>query len=121
MGGFPAIQPPPFKLPCENSTTVEDSVCTGSDSMGFFQSMISLKSGPLVIAIIGVLQNVAISKTFGQGQKVDATQEMMALGISNILGSFLQCIPVSASFSRSAVNEASGVRTPISPFYTGTQ
>lgn len=36
-----------------------------------------------------------------------------------MLGSFVSSMPVTGSFSRSAVNHASGVRTPIGGLYTG--
>ena len=39
-----------------------------------------LGSGPLVVAFGAILQNIAISKAFGHGQTVDATQEMLATG-----------------------------------------
>ena len=42
---------------------------------------------------------------------VDASQEMVALGAANLFGSFFQSMPVSASFGRTAVNAASGIRT----------
>jgi len=44
---------------------------------------------------------------------VDASQEMVALGAANLFGSFFQSMPVSASFGRTAVNAASGVRTTL--------
>lgn len=68
--------------------------------------------------VIAVLGNVAISKAFGGGG-IDATRELFALSLSNILGSFVSSMPVTGSFSRSAVNHASGVRTPIGGIYTG--
>lgn len=68
--------------------------------------------------VIAVLGNVAISKAFG-GVGIDATRELIALSLSNIFGSFFSSIPVTGSFSRSAVNHASGVRTPIGGVYTG--
>ncbi|KAG8332500.1 hypothetical protein J6590_020005 [Homalodisca vitripennis] len=45
------------------------------------------------------------------GQTVDATQEIMTLGVCNIFGAFVHSLPVAGSFTRSAVNAASGVRT----------
>lgn len=50
---------------------------------------------------------------------LDATQEMLTLGLCNVIGSFFQSIPVTGSFSRSAVNNASGVKTPLGGMYTG--
>lgn len=71
----------------------------------------------LILPIIAVLGNVAISKAFG-GAGLSATRELIALSLSNIFGSFFSSFPVTGSFSRSAVNHASGVRTPIGGFYT---
>jgi len=44
---------------------------------------------------------------------------MIALGVSNILGSFVGAFPCTASFARSAVNHNSGVRTPLGGVVTG--
>jgi len=54
------------------------------------------------------------------GAMVDATQEMITLGFCNIAGSFLLSMPINGSFTRSAINNASGVRTPFGGLYTGT-
>lgn len=53
------------------------------------------------------------------GDSIDATQELYTLGMCNVLGSFFSSMPVTGSFSRSAVNHASGVRTPMGGLYTG--
>lgn len=53
------------------------------------------------------------------GRSLDATQEMVALGSCNILGSLVRSFPVTGSFTRTAVNEASGVRTPFGGIATG--
>lgn len=53
------------------------------------------------------------------GKSVDATQELIAIGISNIGNAFVQAFPGTGSLSRSAVNNASGVRTPFGGVYTG--
>ena len=50
---------------------------------------------------------------------MDASQEMIALGSCQLLGSFVGSMPVTASFGRSAVNGASGVRTPFGGIVTG--
>lgn len=50
---------------------------------------------------------------------MDATQEIVALGVCNIVSAFFRSIPVNGSFSRSAVSDASGVKTPGSGIYTG--
>lgn len=46
-------------------------------------------------------------------------QEMIALGVSSVLGGCCSAMPISASFSRSAVNDASGVRTQMGGLFAG--
>ena len=61
-----------------------------------------------------------ISNSFTAGGKpVDANQEMIALGLCNFFGSFVQSMPTTGSFSRTAVNCASGVKTPGGGIWTG--
>lgn len=109
--GLPNFNPPPFETSyvSSNGTTVD---------MGFIDMISELGTSIALVPIIAVLGNVAISKAFG-GSGVDATRELFALSLSNVLGSFFSSIPVTGSFSRSAVNHASGVRTPIGGIYTG--
>lgn len=109
--GLPNFSLPPFETSYQgtNGTTVE---------MGFVDMISELGSSIALVPIIAVLGNVAISKAFG-GVGIDATRELVALSLSNIMGSFFSSIPVTGSFSRSAVNHASGVRTPIGGIYTG--
>lgn len=54
-----------------------------------------------------------------EGKPVDATQEMLAIGLCNIASSFVNSMPVSGALSRGAVNNASGVRTTFGGVYTG--
>uniref|UniRef100_A0A0K8W7P9 Sodium-independent sulfate anion transporter n=2 Tax=Bactrocera latifrons TaxID=174628 RepID=A0A0K8W7P9_BACLA len=71
----------------------------------------------IILPVIAVLGNVAISKAFSSAG-ISPTRELVALSLSNVVGSFFSSMPVTGSFSRSAVNHASGVRTPIGGFYT---
>ncbi|KAJ8967613.1 hypothetical protein NQ314_002731, partial [Rhamnusium bicolor] len=54
-----------------------------------------------------------------KGRSLDASQELIALGVSNILGSFVKSMPVTGSFTRTAVNNASGVKTTAGGIITG--
>jgi len=91
-----------------------------SSSATSFSGMISqLGSAIIIIPVIAILESVAIAKAFAGGKPVDASQEMLALGLCNIFGSFVQSMPTTGSFSRTAVNSASGVRTPLGGVYTG--
>lgn len=70
----------------------------------------------LAIAILGMLEAISISKTFAakSGQRLDANQELVAMGLGNVAASFFGAMPGSASFARSAANFQSGGRTQIS-------
>ncbi|XP_017148509.1 sodium-independent sulfate anion transporter isoform X1 [Drosophila miranda] len=103
---------PPFRLP-PFSTTVDGEYVS-------FGEMISTVGASLgSIPLISILEIVAISKAFSKGKIVDASQEMVALGMCNIMGSFVLSMPVTGSFTRTAVNNASGVKTPLGGAVTG--
>ncbi|KAH8416113.1 hypothetical protein KR222_008351, partial [Zaprionus bogoriensis] len=103
---------PPFRLP-PFSTYVDGKYVSFGDMIGTVGA--SLGSIPM----IAILEIVAISKAFSKGKIVDASQEMIALGMCNIMGSFVLSMPVTGSFTRTAVNNASGVRTPLGGAVTG--
>ena len=65
--------------------------------------------------MIQFIEQYSITKGFGRkfNYKVSARQELIALGICNIAGSFYGGWPVCGSFSRSAVNSMSGAQTPL--------
>ena len=52
-------------------------------------------------------------------EQVDAGQELTALGLANLFGSFTSAYPVTGSFSRSAVNNQVGAQTQFSGLLTG--
>ncbi|XP_076752671.1 sodium-independent sulfate anion transporter isoform X1 [Xylocopa sonorina] len=105
--GLPPFGLPPFSTQVKNHTLSFTEMCS------------ELGASIALVPIIGVLGNVAIAKAFANGGKVDATQELITLGICNVLGSCASAMPVTGSFSRSAVNHASGVKTPMAGLYTG--
>ena len=45
---------------------------------------------------------------------LNASQEMWAIGVANLLGSISSAFPVAGSFSRSSLNHLCGARTPLS-------
>ncbi|MCK4562947.1 MAG: STAS domain-containing protein, partial [Flavobacteriaceae bacterium] len=45
--------------------------------------------------------------------KVKPNKELIALGFSNIVGSFFQTYPATGGFARTAVNDQSGAKTPL--------
>lgn len=116
--GLPPFMLPPFSIEeIRNETTGE--IITPGESFGDMIS--SLGSGLIVVPLIALLENIAICKAFANGKAVDATQELIAIGTANIANSFVQGYPGTGALSRGAVNNASGVRTPMGSLYTGTK
>ncbi|XP_058130157.1 sodium-independent sulfate anion transporter [Anopheles ziemanni] len=113
--GIPDFQLPPFSTVLPSGGGPNG---TSPLELGFTGMIEELGASIALVPIIAVLGNVAISKAFG-GSGINPTRELVALSLSNICGSFFSSFPVTGSFSRSAVNHASGVKTPIGGIYTG--
>lgn len=64
--------------------------------------------------IVLLIEHIAISKSFGRvnNYTINPSQEMVAIGVSNLLGPFLGGYPATGSFSRTAIKARAGVRTP---------
>merc|ERR1719215_577711 len=75
----------------------------------------------VTVTLIGYMESIAISKNLAAKHKydLDAGQELLALGMSNFIGSMFSCYPVTGSFSRSAVNNATGALTQAAGLVTG--
>ncbi|XP_012145962.2 sodium-independent sulfate anion transporter isoform X2 [Megachile rotundata] len=105
--GLPSFAPPPFSIVHGNKTY-------------YFEDLIAeLGSTTISVPLIAILESIAIAKAFAKGKTVDANQEMLALGLCNIFGSFSRSMPSTGSFTRTAVNNASGVKTPMGGVITG--
>lgn len=74
-----------------------------------------------VSTIILLLEHIAISKSFGRinDYKVVPDQELVAIGVNNLIGTFFNAYPSTGSFSRSALKAKCGVRTPLAGIFTG--
>uniref|UniRef100_A0A8C2F0X0 Solute carrier family 26 member 11 n=1 Tax=Cyprinus carpio TaxID=7962 RepID=A0A8C2F0X0_CYPCA len=104
---------PPFKAPPLSETVANGTVITFSD--------IDLGGGLAVIPLMGVLESIAIAKAFSSknNYRIDANQELFAIGLTNIMGSFVSAYPVTGSFGRTAVNSQTGVCSPAGGIVTG--
>jgi len=69
----------------------------------------------LGIALIAFADTAVLSRTFAarRGENVDGSQEMAAIGASNIAAGLLGGFPISASSSRTPVAEKAGSRTQL--------
>ncbi|CAH0723069.1 unnamed protein product, partial [Brenthis ino] len=105
--GLPKFGLPPFSVVMNNQT------------LGFTDMVARLGPGLALLPLVMVLANIAIAKAFSHGGRVDATQEMVTLGVCNAAAALVRAMPTCGAFTRSAVSHASGVRTPAAGLYSG--
>ncbi|KAL5606684.1 hypothetical protein BROUX41_003080 [Berkeleyomyces rouxiae] len=70
--------------------------------------------------IVLIIEHIAISKSFGRinNYVINPSQELVAVGFTNLLGPFLGAYPATGSFSRTAIKSKAGVRTPLAGIFT---
>ncbi len=76
--------------------------------------------GPaLVITMLALTEAVSIARAIAvrSEQRIDANQEFIGQGLSNIVGSFFSAYASSGSFNRSGVNYEAGARTPLASVF----
>ncbi|XP_032032551.1 sodium-independent sulfate anion transporter [Hylobates moloch] len=107
--GLPAVRIPPF------------SVTTANGTISFTEMVQDMGAGLAVVPLMGLLESIAVAKAFASqnNYRIDANQELLAIGLTNMLGSLVSSYPVTGSFGRTAVNAQSGVCTPAGGLVTG--
>lgn len=72
--------------------------------------------------VVLLLEHIAVAKSFGRTNNytIDPSQEFIAIGVTNLLGPFLGAYSATGSFSRSAIQSKSGVRTPLAGLITAS-
>ncbi len=89
---------PPFALPMLNTP--------------HFNELIPIA---FTLALIAFMEAISVAKAIQVNHKdeykLDSNQELIGLGMGNIVGSFFSAFPTTGGFSRSAVNEQLGGRT----------
>lgn len=86
-----------------------------------YEEIKSLLPNALTLALIQFMTVASLSKSFARkhGYTVNPNQELIAIGSSNIVGGLFQSLPVSSSFSRSAIAEQAGAKTSINNIFAG--
>ena len=79
-------------------------------------SLKALAPEAFAIALLGLIEASSIGRSIAtkSNQRINANQEFIGQGTSNIVGSFFSSYASSGSFTRSGVNFESGARTPLS-------
>jgi len=70
----------------------------------------------LTLALIAFMEAISVAKAIEakhNNYKVNANKELIALGLGNIVGSLFHAYPSTGGFSRTAVNDQSGAKTPL--------
>ena len=70
----------------------------------------------VTLALIAFMEAISIAKAIEERkglQEVKPNQELIAIGMANVVGSFFQSYPVTGGFSRTAVNDQAGGVTPL--------
>ncbi len=72
---------------------------------------------PLAAAcfLLGYVESVSAARTLAasRGYEIDPRQELLALGVSNLIVAFYHGFPIAGGLSQSAVNDKAGARTPL--------
>lgn len=90
--------------------------------MEFPSGIVDHMAGEIPVSvIILLLEHISIAKSFGRvnDYKINPDQELVAIGVNNLVGTFFMAYPSTGSFSRSALKSKCGVRTPLAGIFTG--
>lgn len=84
-----------------------------------YDNVKKLSSGALVLALLGLIEAVAIARAIGLSthQRINGNQEFIGQGLSNLVASFFSSYAGSGSFTRSGVNHQAGAKTPLSAIF----
>lgn len=84
-----------------------------------FQTIRLLAPEAFAVALLGLIEAVSISRAIAtkSNQRIDANQEFIGQGLSNIIGSFFSSYAGSGSFTRSGINYEAGAKTPLSAIF----
>ena len=101
VGEIPA-QLPPLSMPDFSYNTIRD-----------------LAPDAFAVALLGLIEAVSISRAVAakSSQRIDANQEFIGQGLSNMVGSFFSSYAGSGSFTRSGINYEAGAKTPMSAIF----
>jgi SulP family sulfate permease len=74
----------------------------------------------LAVGLLGLILALSIARSIStySRQYIDASQEFIGQGLSNIVGSFFSSYAGSGSFTRSGINYFSGAMTPLSSVFS---
>ena len=80
-----------------------------------YRDLVPVLLGGFAVALVSFADTSVLSRAYAAraGTLVDPNQEMVGLGVANLVAGFFRGFPVSASASRTPVAEAAGARTQL--------
>ena len=73
----------------------------------------------ITLALIAFMEAISVAKAIEEKHKLNEVrpnQELIALGLSNVIGSLFQSYPTTGGFSRTAVNDQAGAASTLASF-----
>lgn len=102
----------------EQGVQIVGEVPKGLPPVGFHMvsqaQIIQLAPIALTLALVAFMEAISVAKSIEHQHtdyKVQPSQELVAIGAANIIGSLFSSYPTTGGFSRSAVNNESGAKT----------
>jgi len=83
-------------------------------------NVVELLPTALTIALVAFMESISVAKAFARRHRyqVDANQELIGLGVANLVGFGFGGYPVTGGFSRSAINDQAGAKTGLASAIT---
>jgi SulP family sulfate permease len=80
-----------------------------------FSDLNALLPAAVTLALVQFMKDASLGRIFAKRHdyELNPNQELLGVGAGNVVGSLFQGIPASGSFSRSAVNDQAGAKTPL--------
>ena len=80
-----------------------------------WETLRSLAGIAIAVTVLSISQGMSVTRSVAlrAGQRIDANQEFISQGLSNISAAFFSGFPSSASFNRTGLNFDAGARTPL--------
>ncbi|MEO5376178.1 MAG: SulP family inorganic anion transporter [Magnetococcus sp. DMHC-6] len=86
-----------------------------------FSTLRILAPGVIAVTLLALTEALSIARAMAlrSKQQIDADQEFIAQGVSNMVGSFFSAYVATGSFNRSGLNYEAGAKTPIAAASSG--
>lgn len=118
MGAYREVRGHRLKSPaCVNTNVGFQHAAVPTVNVPIIKSFVKQLPATVIVLLI---EHISIAKSFGRvnGYTINPSQELVAIGVTNLLGPFLGAYPATGSFSRTAIKSKAGVRTPFAGVIT---